>query len=80
MLSKYSPQTSQIQFLEEASIGLCVGAIPYGPHTLYRDKMTPPSPPLLESPSALYYTTLYYIIGTKDYLSSLKKDFDVQGV
>ena len=27
-LSKYSPQTSQIYFLEEASTGLCVEAIP----------------------------------------------------
>ena len=28
IFSKYSPQTSQIQFLEDASTGLCVGAIP----------------------------------------------------
>ena len=28
IFSKYSPQTSQNQCLEEASIGLCVGATP----------------------------------------------------
>ena len=56
IFSKYSPQKSQIQFLEEASTGLCVG-----PHTLHMDQMTPPPPPLLECPSALYCTTLQYI-------------------
>ena len=39
--SVYFPQTSQIQFLEKASTGPCVGAIPKGPHTLCRDQMTP---------------------------------------
>ena len=31
-----------LKFLEEVSTGWCVGAIPEGPHTLHRDKMTPP--------------------------------------
>ena len=48
IFSKYSPQTSQIQFLEEASTGRCIEAIPWGPHTLHRDVMTPPTPLLLE--------------------------------
>ena len=37
VFSKYSSQTFQIQFLEEASTGQCVGANPEGPHTLHRD-------------------------------------------
>ena len=65
IFSKYSPQTSQIQFLEEASTGLCVEAIPLGPHTLHRDVMTPPPPSLLEYYRELYFTTLYYIMGNK---------------
>ena len=54
----HSPQTSQIQFLEEDLTGLYVGLIPYGPPTLHRDKMTPPPPPLLDC-TVLYYTLLY---------------------
>ena len=48
IFSKYSPQTSQNQCLEKASNGLCVGATPYGLHTLHRAEMTPPPPPLLD--------------------------------
>ena len=53
----YSPQTSQIKFLEEASTGQSVGAIPEGPYTLHRDEVTSP-PPLLHC-IVLYYTLLY---------------------
>ena len=48
IFSKYSPQTSQNQSLEEASNGLCVGATPQGPPTLHRAEMTPPPPPQLD--------------------------------
>ena len=41
----YSPQTTQIQALEEGSARTCVGGTPQGPHTLHRDEMTPPPPP-----------------------------------
>ena len=58
-LSKYFPQTSQIKFLEEVSTGHCVGAISQGPHTIHRDKITPPPPPLLHC--AVLYETLLYI-------------------
>ena len=44
----YSPQSSQIQALEEGSARTCVGVIPLGPPTLEWDEMTPPPPPLLE--------------------------------
>ena len=69
--SIYSPQTSQIQALEEGSARTCVAVIPQGPPTLDRDEMTPPPPPLLEcsiqgqddssssSPAVVFY------IGTK---------------
>ena len=46
--STYSPQTSQIQAVEEGSTGQCVAVIPQGPPTLDRDEMTPPPPTLLE--------------------------------
>ena len=42
IFSKYFSQTSQIQFLEEASTGLCVGAISQGPSTLHTNKFMPP--------------------------------------
>ena len=45
-------------FPETASTGQCVGAIPQGPHTLHRDRMTPP-PPLLLHCTILYYNLLY---------------------
>ena len=61
IFSKYSPQTFQIQFLEEASTVLCVGAITEGPHTLHRDRMTPP-PPTLMYCTVLYCTVLYYTL------------------
>ena len=57
--SNHSPQTSQIQKVEEGSTQTCVGVIPQGPHTLHRDKMTPPPPPLLLDCTVLYYTLLY---------------------
>ena len=68
IFSKCSPQTSQIQFLEETSTGVCVGAIPQGPPTLHRDKMTPLLHCALSTmctahcSSVLYCTTLYYKI------------------
>ena len=31
-----------LQFLEEASIGQCVGVIPEGPYTLHTDQLMPP--------------------------------------
>ena len=53
----YSPQTSQIQALQEGSAQTSLGATPQGPHTLHRDKMTPP-PLLLECPRALEHQSL----------------------
>ena len=63
IFSKYSTQTSQIQFLEEVSTWLCVGVIPYRPHTLHTDEMTPP-PPLhctAQFSSVLDCTLLFHI-------------------
>ena len=57
ILLKYL-KSNFLQFLEEASTGQCVGTIPQGPHTLHRDKMTPPPPPLLDC-TILYFTLLY---------------------
>ena len=42
IFSKYSPQTSQIQAVEEGLSRTCVGVSPQGPLTLHRDEMTPP--------------------------------------
>ena len=57
IFSKYSPQTSENQSLEEVSNGLSVEASPLGPNTLHKDEMTPP-PPLLDC-TILYYTLVY---------------------
>ena len=40
--SIYCPQTSSIQFLEEASTGQYVGAIPWGPFIRHTDLFIPP--------------------------------------
>ena len=42
VFSVYSPQTSQIQAVEEGLSRTCVGVSPQGPLTLHRDEMTPP--------------------------------------
>ena len=63
--SVYFPQTSQIQFLEKASTGPCVGAIPKGPHTLHRNIIKSLIQNMrikLSSNAALHYTVLYSTI------------------
>ena len=67
IFSKYSPQTSQNQSLEEASNGLCEGATPQGPPTLHRAEMTPPPPPQLDY--TVYTVTSIYRCDVRPYVA-----------